>query len=87
MKKNKKNFNKKKILYVRNTMIKFYTYKNYVGKSVEFSFSFTNAINTFYSLNYDYWDLIIKCWSNSMKWKTCSPIIISFSFTLIDTVN
>ena len=33
-------------------------------------FHFKNAVNTFYNLNYDYWDSIIIFWQGSMKWNT-----------------
>ena len=53
-----------------------YLIKKYLGNSVDFFyidiwiFILQNAINTFFNLYYDYWDLITKFWPGSSKWNT-----------------
>ena len=36
--------------------------------STQHRFFLWNAINTFYNLHYDYWDLMTKFWSGSLWW-------------------
>ena len=44
-------------------------------------FLLLNAINTFYSLYYDYCKLITKFWAGSTKWNT--PLIINFVYGFV----
>ena len=61
----------------------------YRGKSVDFFyiepliFLLKNALNTFYNIYYDYWDLISKFWPASSNWKKNVTINSKLNFLLL----
>ena len=73
----KKQLLTKTTVFIKNKLVKMLFFFH----TEIFIFLLQNAINMFYNLYYEYWDLITKFWPGSTKWNT------PFGFTYLSSLN